>query len=341
MSKRTIYTIITPLPPTVSRSTAIAALHHHSGMISLSPVVIDHELTKPLSTAPADEFHCTWYNITDRISYLPGVKGTVSYKVCFHNLPNGMQSHCYAPAGLDIKGKWSVGGNEPGEEREVRELGLIGVPREGLYLREDVDMKCNMFLIGFVKKTLKKSHEVLVDRLLVQADLTDDQRVRETYVGVNGGGLRKQSLALTATTTATSPGAQTAFDMSRSSSMKVAGGGGGGPVGLGLQEMPAGLPDPDVRPSAHRASSYTSLSSRTASVRSGDGAGGPYDRRVSIMTMPRASSVAAGTTHEFIAELPEGNTQLEGNDSPTDWTMRKEDVPSVMPLRIKQRAELP
>ncbi|KAF2149884.1 hypothetical protein K461DRAFT_230485, partial [Myriangium duriaei CBS 260.36] len=168
MSKRTLYTIVTPLPATVTRQTAVEALHDHAAMIQLNPLVINFESCKPPPNAPPDEFHAIWYELTDRISYLPGVKGRVSYKACFHDLPRGLQTHVYAPAGLEIREKWSVGGNELGEEREVLELGLVGVPREGLYLREDVDMHCNLFLTNFVKKNLKKAHGVLVDRLLVK-----------------------------------------------------------------------------------------------------------------------------------------------------------------------------
>jgi len=59
----------------------------------------------------------------------------------------------------------------PGEPRETVELGLSNAPREGLYVREDVDMRCNIVMTGFVKKTLKRAHLVLVDRLVMKADL--------------------------------------------------------------------------------------------------------------------------------------------------------------------------
>ncbi|GAM89274.1 hypothetical protein ANO11243_073110 [Dothideomycetidae sp. 11243] len=156
-------------------------------MIQLNPLVINHIPCRPPPQASADEYHAVWYELTDRISYLPGVRGNVSYKACFHDLPRGLQTHIYAPAGLDIKEKWSIGGNEPGEKREVLELGLVGVPREGLYLREDLDMQCNVFLTNFVKKNLKKAHSVLVDRLVVKADLAEDSRTRSFYGSTNIG----------------------------------------------------------------------------------------------------------------------------------------------------------
>lgn len=173
MSKRSVFTSVTPLPHYITRETVIETLHQHAEMIELNPLVIKHERCKPPPNAPADEFHCIWYELTDKIHYLPGgiISGNVSYKACFHDLPRGLQTHVYAPTGLDIKEKWSVGGNMPGEPREPLELGLTDAPPEGLYLREDVDMRCNILTTSFVKKTLKKAHSVLVERLIVKADI--------------------------------------------------------------------------------------------------------------------------------------------------------------------------
>jgi len=74
--------------------------------------------------------------------------------------------------GLNIKGKWTLGGSLPGEPVAPVELG-VGAPLHGLWLREDVDMKCNIMMTSFVKKTLKKAHSHLVDRLLVKAQILD------------------------------------------------------------------------------------------------------------------------------------------------------------------------
>ena len=34
-------------------------------------------------------FHAAWYTITDRMTYLPGIKGKLTYNVCFHDLAIG------------------------------------------------------------------------------------------------------------------------------------------------------------------------------------------------------------------------------------------------------------
>jgi hypothetical protein len=149
----------------------IETLHRHAEMIQLNPLVIDFRQCEPSRDAPTDEFYCTWYELTDSIKYLPGISSKVSYKACFYDLPTGIQTHVYAPTGLDIQEKWSVAGNMPGEQRERVELGLIDALREGLYLREDVNMSCNTLTARFVRKTLERAHETLVERLILRADL--------------------------------------------------------------------------------------------------------------------------------------------------------------------------
>lgn len=145
-------------------------LHNHFEMIDLNPLVTHRERIEAPSFAGAEELQALWYSITDKVSYLPGglMSGNVTYHGCFNNLPDGLQTHVFAPLGLEIKGRWTLGGNMPGEPAQPVELGL-GIPKSGLWLREDVDMKCNVMMVAFVKKNLKKSHASLVDRMVEKA----------------------------------------------------------------------------------------------------------------------------------------------------------------------------
>jgi len=169
MSKRTVFTTITPLPADFSRQTVIDFLHSHLDMIDLNPLVTERHPIDPPPHAGADEQQCVWYSLTDKVDML-GKSNTVTYTCAFNNLPKGLQTHCYAPMGLDIRDRWTVGGSLPGEPAEPVELGL-GAPATGLYIREEVEMKCNVFMTGFVKKTLKKSHAELVERLKAKASM--------------------------------------------------------------------------------------------------------------------------------------------------------------------------
>jgi hypothetical protein len=176
MGKRVFFSTITPLPANIPRKLAIALLQNHKEMIELNPLVIDHHPIKAPKNAAADEFFAVWHEMTDRVQYVPGMgkmaSSKVSYKGVFHDMPWGLQTHIYAPLGLDIRDKWQIRGNQPGEPREVRELG-DKAPYDGLYLREDVDMTCPRIMVGFVKKNLVNAHAVLVDRLLKKAELLD------------------------------------------------------------------------------------------------------------------------------------------------------------------------
>lgn len=172
MSKRSIYTTITPLPVGITRQTVLETLHTHVEMIDLNPLVEERHPIKPPPQATPEEFHCQWYSMTDKIQYLPGglYSGKVTYNACFHDLANGVQTHIYAPMGLDIRGCWTIGGSLPGEPQAPVEMGK-GIPQQGLYLREDTDVKCNVFLMKFVKKNLRNSHATLVQRMVVKAQL--------------------------------------------------------------------------------------------------------------------------------------------------------------------------
>jgi hypothetical protein len=200
MSKRTVFTTVTPLPPGISRETVLETLHDHLEMIDLNPLVIERHPIKAPSTATAEEYHCVWYSLTDKVSYLPGgvVTGKVTYNACFHDLAQGLQTHVYAPMGLNIKGKWTLGGSLPGEPVAPVELG-VGAPLAGLWLREDVDMKCNIMMTSFVKKTLKKAHSALVSRVLVRAQIVEasmeNERISSGAPSMREATLHRQSTA--------------------------------------------------------------------------------------------------------------------------------------------------
>jgi len=147
----------------------MATLRNHFEMIDLNPLVIHRiRLESPPSYASAEECQAKWYQITDTITYMPGIQSDVSYNSCFNDLTDGLQTHTFAPAGVEIKSRWLLGGTLPGEPPKPTELGL-GMPKQGLYLQEEVDLKCNFMLTSFVKKNLKKAHAQLVDKMLEKA----------------------------------------------------------------------------------------------------------------------------------------------------------------------------
>jgi len=180
MPKTATFTTITPLPAGITRQSVLDMYRDHLAMIDLNPLVVERFKCKPPGYAPTDEYWAMWYTIKDKVSYLPGglATGSVSYHACFHDLPDGLETHVYAPLGLDIRGKWSVGGSLPGEPKPPPVKG-IPTPRHGLYIREDVKMTCSSILLSFVKRTFKDSHASLVEQLVERAHIMESSFANE------------------------------------------------------------------------------------------------------------------------------------------------------------------
>lgn len=180
LRKKEVYTNITPIPGFIPRQLAIDILHSHSEVITLNPLVLSHKPITPPRDAPSDEYYSTWYQVTERIQYIPGIgklgSGNISFNGCFHNMPWGLQTHTYAPANVDLRIKYNIAGNQPGvEPPEQQEMGLaaLGAPKDGLYLKEDIEIRCNFAMVGFVKSQLKAASKEMVDRIIKKAELLD------------------------------------------------------------------------------------------------------------------------------------------------------------------------
>ena len=96
----------------------------------------------------------------------------ISFRGCFHDMPWGVQTHMYVPFGVDLRHKYQIRGNQPGEPPEPKELGS-NAPAEGLYLRTDTQIKCNMTMVSFVKKELKAASKTMIERMIKKAELID------------------------------------------------------------------------------------------------------------------------------------------------------------------------
>ncbi|CZT25217.1 uncharacterized protein RCC_10946 [Ramularia collo-cygni] len=180
MPKRVVYTKITPLPYNVPRQLAIELLHSHSEVIELNPLVTGVKEIQAPRDANSEEYFSTWYEIQEIITWGFGFRKKINFKGCFHDQPWGLQSHVYAPMGVDLRNKYRIGGNQPGEPREPRELG-VDTPAEGLYLREDVEIVCNMALAGFVKKETIEATGKMIERLARKAELLDEGRLHAMF----------------------------------------------------------------------------------------------------------------------------------------------------------------
>ncbi|KAK1245849.1 hypothetical protein MKX07_004918 [Trichoderma sp. CBMAI-0711] len=180
LRKKEAFTLVTPIPGFIPRQLAIDILHSHSEVITLNPLVLGHKPISAPRNAAADEFYSTWYEIEERIQFLPGTgklgSGKIKFNGCFHDMPWGLQTHIYAPMNIDLRNTYRICGNQPGvEPPEHREIGLeaLGAPSDGLYLREDIEVKANITMVSFVKAQLKAANREMVQRIIKKAELLD------------------------------------------------------------------------------------------------------------------------------------------------------------------------
>ncbi|KAK5954610.1 hypothetical protein OHC33_004332 [Knufia fluminis] len=173
---KTLYTTIDVIPSHIPRQLAIELLQSHGELITLNPLVLEYRPIKAPRDAPNDEFYSTWYEITQRIQFMPGIgkmgSSKVSFRGCFHDMPWGVQTHMYVPLGIELRHKYQIKGNQPGEPPEPKELGS-NAPSEGLYLRVDTQIKANMTMVSFVKKELKAASKTMIERMIKKAELID------------------------------------------------------------------------------------------------------------------------------------------------------------------------
>ncbi|KAJ6781476.1 hypothetical protein PWT90_02680 [Aphanocladium album] len=188
LRKKETYTVVTPIPSYIPRQLALDILQSHSEVISLNPLVLSHKPISAPRNAAADEYYSTWYEITQRVQFIPGVgkmgSGQITFNGCFHDMPWGLQTHIYAPMGVDLRNKYRIGGNQPGvEPLEQRELGMekLGIPTSGLYLRQEAEIKCNITMMSFVKSELQKACKDMVDRIIKKAELLDSGALQAMF----------------------------------------------------------------------------------------------------------------------------------------------------------------
>ena len=180
LRKKEAFTVITPIPGFIPRQLAIDILHSHSEVITLNPLVLDHQPIAAPQNAETDEYYATWYEITERITFMPGIgrmgASIIKFNGCFHDMPWGLQTHIYAPMSVDLRNTYRIAGNqsnhEPPEQLEIG-LSALGAPSDGLYLREDIEIKCSRTVMSFVKSQMKKAGGEMVKRIIKKAELLD------------------------------------------------------------------------------------------------------------------------------------------------------------------------
>ncbi|KAK5694401.1 hypothetical protein LTR17_024851 [Elasticomyces elasticus] len=131
MGKRTVNTKITALPSIIPRQLALDMLHSHEGVVKLNPLVTGVKGIEAPRDARSDEFISKWYEISDIITWGLGLRKKISIKGCFHSQPWGLQTHVYAPMGVDWRDRYRIGGNQESSASFVFGWGLAWGKRAG------------------------------------------------------------------------------------------------------------------------------------------------------------------------------------------------------------------
>ena len=77
---------------------------------------------------------------------------------------------------VNLRNKYRIGGNQPSfEPPEIPEISIkaLSTPSDRLYLKEDIEIKCNIAVISFVKSQTKKAGGEMVRRIIKKAELLD------------------------------------------------------------------------------------------------------------------------------------------------------------------------
>ena len=144
-----------PLNQSISFAEILSALHNHSQMITLNPLVISHV---PAPTDNSETSVSTTYSITERISYLPFHlwDSEFTFTASFENTSSGLDTVTHAPAGVDLDSRWKV----------LSVGALLGRnDHKGCWLEETVKVTCSILLMPYVKSSMKGSHAELRRRL--------------------------------------------------------------------------------------------------------------------------------------------------------------------------------
>jgi hypothetical protein len=132
---------VTPLPPEVPFSAALAKLQDHDLLIRLDPELAHYEALPSSTDAPQTKR----YKVTDNMRTLP--KGlwdtTVTFEALMTNTGNGLEWMIKAPMGLIQKTTWNL--------VKSTESVQAGEQTGEWSLVEDVEITANRLIVGTVK----------------------------------------------------------------------------------------------------------------------------------------------------------------------------------------------
>ncbi|RDW60536.1 hypothetical protein BP6252_11919 [Coleophoma cylindrospora] len=175
-----------PIPSTLTPTDIIAALHNHTNLVTLQPLVVSYdEVTSTHEYEPDPYFDPSSspiraYEIVESVIVIPGVGNWGRYPVkviCqFQNTEDGVKSRAVASAGVVLRATYHVHRSpSSSDDNEIR--GYLDNASEWT-LTEEATVECSNWLMPFVKQSMEGAHKDICQHLLnkIHVQLTDKVR---------------------------------------------------------------------------------------------------------------------------------------------------------------------
>lgn len=184
MSAKHYFHTAAAIPPHISPSTVIAALHDHNTCLNLQALTQGHE--KLLETNaetlkdtwwyPTDLNPVTTYIVTEVIKFLPvgdWAKKYIKFPSCFQDTPTGVRTRADAAAGVIVRAEFRVA--KGGAAAEVEGEGG-GIGDAEWVLVEDVEVTCAWWLMPFVRGKMEQAHRGICSKVMEKVEMEHRQR---------------------------------------------------------------------------------------------------------------------------------------------------------------------
>ncbi|EOA87885.1 hypothetical protein ACJQWK_08597 [Exserohilum turcicum] len=172
--------VASQIPRHMHPSQVIAALHNHETALTLQALTCGHE--KAASTAsetlkdtywyPPDQYPITTYNVTECITWCPGIgeygKKYIKFPSCFQDTRHGIKTRADAAAGVTVRAEFRVvASGEAGSEVVGEGMGVGDAP---WVLVEDVEVACSWLLMPFVKGKMEEAHRDVCRKVIERVE---------------------------------------------------------------------------------------------------------------------------------------------------------------------------
>ena len=173
------------IPPHLSPSDVISALHDHNTCLTLQALTTGH--TKLPETDPATKKDTYWYPpdihpittyaVTECVTVVPGIgelgKKYITFPSCFQDTPHGIKTRADATGGVTLRAEFRViqGGADGGEVDGEGE----GVGYADWVLVEDVEVTCAWYMMPFVRKAMEGAHRDICRKVVEKVEMIKRQ----------------------------------------------------------------------------------------------------------------------------------------------------------------------